>query len=108
MRSPVLICLAVGWSLLDFGWSLQCYSCPHGSSSSCDVIHDCNNHEDGCLKLTSAEKTYSRCITYADCDFLTLAAKYFSLSDFTFSCCQSNLCNSQVRSWTQRLHDFWG
>ncbi|XP_060915400.1 CD59 glycoprotein-like [Labrus mixtus] len=102
MRSSVAFLLAVSLAMFGLGVSLQCYSCPGGSSSSCEVKQECNQGEDSCLKLTSGESTYSACLRYADCDFMTLAASY-RLPDFTFSCCQSNLCNGQEKSWWQKI-----
>ncbi|XP_068431105.1 CD59 glycoprotein-like [Clinocottus analis] len=107
MRSRVLFCLAVSFAMFGFGLSLQCYSCPDGSSNSCDVKQECNQGEDSCLKLTSGEKTYTRCMRYEDCDFMTLAVRY-SVADFDFDCCQSKLCNGQEKGFLQKLKDFLG
>uniref|UniRef100_A0A8C4GP85 UPAR/Ly6 domain-containing protein n=1 Tax=Dicentrarchus labrax TaxID=13489 RepID=A0A8C4GP85_DICLA len=68
------------------GLSLLCYSCPEGSTESCEVQQECSQGEDSCLKLTS------------DCDFRTLGSRYYRLSSFTFSCCQSKLCNGPKKS----------
>ncbi|XP_044028665.1 CD59 glycoprotein-like [Siniperca chuatsi] len=107
MRSSVVFCLAVSFSMFGFGLSLQCYSCPDGSSKSCEVKQECDQGQDSCLKLTSGETTYTRCMRYADCDFMTLAVRY-SLPEFNFSCCQSNLCNAQEKSLLQKFKDFFG
>ncbi|XP_026156458.1 CD59 glycoprotein-like [Mastacembelus armatus] len=107
MRSSVVFCLAVSFAMFGFGLSLQCYSCPDGSTSSCEVKHDCHEGEDSCLKLTSGEKTYTGCLRYADCDFMTLAVMY-SLPDFNFSCCQKQLCNGQEKTWIRKFKDFFG
>ncbi|KAM6974871.1 CD59 glycoprotein-like [Tautogolabrus adspersus] len=107
MRSSVAFLLAVSFAMFGFGVSLQCYSCPGGSSSSCEVKQECNQEEDSCLKLTSGESTYTACLRYADCDFMSLAVRY-SLPDFTFSCCQSKLCNGQEKSVAQKIKDFFG
>lgn len=56
--------------------------------------------------LTSG-KTYTECLRYADCDFMTLAVRY-SLPDFTFSCCQKTLCNGEEKTFLQKLKDFFG
>lgn len=42
------------------GLSLQCYSCPDGSSSICEVKQECGQGEDSCLKLTSGGKHSER------------------------------------------------
>ncbi|CAB1421588.1 unnamed protein product [Pleuronectes platessa] len=96
MRSSLLLCLAFSLAMFGFGDSLQCYSCPDGSSNNCEAKQDCNQSEDSCLKLTSTGKTFTTCIRNADCDFMTLAVR-FSEPDFTFSCCQSALCNGQEK-----------
>ncbi|XP_026202810.1 CD59 glycoprotein-like [Anabas testudineus] len=98
MRSSVVFCLAVSFAMFGFGLSLQCYSCPHGSSSKCKVKQDCIQAEDACLKLTSGDMTYTECVTYTDCNFRTLAQRY-SFSSFSFSCCQSDLCNAPKKSF---------
>uniref|UniRef100_A0A3Q4HC39 CD59 glycoprotein n=1 Tax=Neolamprologus brichardi TaxID=32507 RepID=A0A3Q4HC39_NEOBR len=74
---------------------MQCYSCPGGSSQNCAVKQECSQGKDSCLKLTSG-KTYTECLRYADCDFMTLAVRY-SVPDFTFSCCQKTLCNETCK-----------
>lgn len=53
-----------------------------------------------------SDKTYTRCIRYADCDFMTLANRYV-LPNFDFNCCQSKLCNGQKKSFLQRLKDIF-
>ncbi|KAM7384378.1 hypothetical protein PAMA_011638 [Pampus argenteus] len=105
MRSSVVFFLAVSFAIFGFGLSLKCYSCPHGSSSSCEATQECNQAEDSCLKLTSSGTTYTSCMAYRDCDFMTLAVRY-SLGDFTFSCCQSKLCNGESKSFFQKIKDF--
>nr|XP_046274496.1 CD59 glycoprotein-like [Scatophagus argus] len=107
MRNSVVFCLAVSFAMFGFGLSLQCYSCPDGSSSSCQVQQECNQGEDSCLKLINGDTTYTGCIRHTDCDFMTLAVR-FALPDFTFSCCQSELCNKKKKSLFQRFKDFLG
>ncbi|XP_071381211.1 CD59 glycoprotein-like, partial [Centroberyx affinis] len=92
MRSSVVFFLAVSFAVFGFGLSLKCYSCPSGSSDDCDDTQECNHGDDSCLQLTRGGKTYTKCMRYADCDFMTLAASY-GFPQFTFSCCQSKLCN---------------
>lgn len=41
---------------LSLGISLQCYSCPHGSSKKCEDKVDCSQDENSCLKLVSGGK----------------------------------------------------
>ncbi|XP_045915313.1 CD59 glycoprotein-like [Micropterus dolomieu] len=107
MRGSVVFCLAVSFAMFGFVLSLQCYSCPEGSSNNCGVKHECDQGEDSCLKLTSGETTYTRCMRYTDCDYMTLAVRY-GLPEFDFSCCQSKLCNGQEKSFFQRLKEFFG
>lgn len=40
-------------ALVSPGVSLQCYSCPDGTSSNCEVTMECNQGDDTCLKITS-------------------------------------------------------
>uniref|UniRef100_A0A3B4FPW4 Uncharacterized protein n=1 Tax=Pundamilia nyererei TaxID=303518 RepID=A0A3B4FPW4_9CICH len=83
-----------------------CYSCPGGSSQNCAVKQECSQGKDSCLKLTSGGKTYTECLRYADCDFMTLAVRY-SLPDFTFSCCQKTLCNGEEKTLLEKLKDLF-
>ncbi|XP_070702963.1 CD59 glycoprotein-like [Pempheris klunzingeri] len=107
MRSSVGFWLAVSFAMFGFGLSLQCYSCPRGSTNTCETQAECNQDEDSCLSLVSGGKTYTNCVRYTDCDFLTLGLR-FDLPDFTFSCCQSKLCNGQEKSLLQKFKDFFG
>ncbi|CAG10812.1 unnamed protein product [Tetraodon nigroviridis] len=103
MRCPALLCLAVGLAALGCAISLECYSCSGESPDHCGETQQCGHHEDSCLKLTSNGMIYAGCIRYSDCNFLTLGSKYV-LPDFTFSCCQSNLCNKKKKkNWLTAL-----
>ncbi|XP_035537592.1 CD59 glycoprotein-like [Morone saxatilis] len=108
MRSSVVFCLAVSFAMFGCGLSLLCYSCPEGSTKSCEVQQECSQGEDSCLKLTSGENTYTHCVRYADCDFRTLSSRYELLPSFTFSCCESKLCNGPKKSIIQTIKEFWG
>lgn len=44
------------------------------------------------LLSPTTEITYTSCIRHEDCDFRTLSVR-FPVARFTFSCCQSALCN---------------
>ncbi|XP_034561488.1 CD59 glycoprotein-like, partial [Notolabrus celidotus] len=101
MKSSVLFLLTVSFAMFGFGLSLQCYSCP-GGTSNCEVKRECIGGEDSCLKLTSGEQTHTACMRYSDCDFMTLAVRY-SVPDFAFSCCQSELCNGEKKSVIQKI-----
>ncbi|XP_069550336.1 CD59 glycoprotein-like [Brachyistius frenatus] len=107
MRCSVVFRLAVSFAMFGFGLSLQCYSCPEGSSSSCEVTRECNQGEESCLKLIGGENTYTGCVRHTDCDFTTLGLRYI-LPKFTFSCCQSKLCNGQEKSLFQKFKDLFG
>ncbi|KAM8767102.1 CD59 glycoprotein-like isoform 1-T1 [Acanthopagrus schlegelii] len=107
MRSSVVFCLAVSFAMFGFGLSLQCYSCPDGSSDQCAVQLECKQGDDSCLKLKSGETTYTTCMRYADCNFMTLASR-FTVPEFTFSCCQSKLCNGPEKSALQKFLDLFG
>ncbi|KAL7382366.1 hypothetical protein ABVT39_021163 [Epinephelus coioides] len=107
MRISVVFFVSVSFAMFGFGRSLQCYSCPDGSSNSCEVKQECNQNDDSCLKLTSGEMTYTQCMRNTDCNFMTLAVRYV-LPDFEFECCQSNLCNGQKKGFIQKIKDFFG
>ncbi|XP_055015360.1 CD59 glycoprotein-like [Boleophthalmus pectinirostris] len=105
MKSAVLFCLVVAFSGFQFGMILQCYSCRNGSTKNCDLKEECTNGLNSCLKLKHGEMTYSSCVNYNDCTFDALSLQY-TFSHFTFSCCQSNLCNG--RSLSEKISDFFG
>ncbi|XP_034016823.1 CD59 glycoprotein-like [Thalassophryne amazonica] len=107
MRTCLLFYLALSFAGFGFGMSLQCYNCSFGVSDSCEDTVQCMSQEDSCLKLISGEKTYTSCIKYSDCDVMILASKY-PVPGFTFSCCQSDLCNTEIKTWLQKLKDFFG
>ncbi|XP_047461421.1 CD59 glycoprotein-like [Mugil cephalus] len=102
MRSSVVFCVAVSFAMFGFGLSLQCYSCPQGSTSGCDVKQECSSVEDACLKVTIGDIIHTECIRYADCDVRILAQK-FLVPQFTSRCCQTSLCNG--KSWLERLKE---
>ncbi|XP_028256659.1 CD59 glycoprotein-like [Parambassis ranga] len=106
MRSSVLLCLAVSFAMFGFGVSLQCYSCPDGTSSNCEVKVECNQGDDTCLKITSGENTYTRCVRYTDCDSGTLST-ITGFPKFTFKCCQSKLCNGEKKSLLSRIKEYF-
>ncbi|GAA6227333.1 CD59 glycoprotein-like [Lates japonicus] len=106
MRSSVVFCLAVSFAMFGFGLSLQCYSCPDGSINICEVKQECGQGEDSCLKLTSGGKSYAECLRNADCDFMTLAVRY-ALADFDFSCCQTELCNEEKKTFFQKVKNWF-
>ncbi|XP_029976957.1 CD59 glycoprotein-like, partial [Salarias fasciatus] len=102
MKLSVLFCLAVSFAMFGSGRSLQCYSCPDGSSSGCEVKQECSQGEDSCLKLTSGDMIYTGCLRSSDCDFRSLSVRYL-VPEFTFSCCQSKLCNGRAKGFFQWL-----
>ncbi|KAM4601596.1 CD59 glycoprotein-like isoform 1-T2 [Polymixia lowei] len=94
MRSFLLSYLAVGVCIFGLAQGLKCYSCPNGSSESCQNMKECDAREDACLRLTlNTGMKYSKCINYADCDFQKLG-QAFGFPSLKFNCCQSNLCNA--------------
>uniref|UniRef100_A0A3P8WFJ1 Uncharacterized protein n=1 Tax=Cynoglossus semilaevis TaxID=244447 RepID=A0A3P8WFJ1_CYNSE len=56
MKTSVAFWLGISFALFGFGSSLQCYSCPGGSTSSCEVKQDCNQGEDSCLTVKAEGK----------------------------------------------------
>lgn len=103
-----MFCLAVSFALFGVGLSLKCYTCPEGQSGTCDIEQECSLLENSCLKLTSGEKTYTSCIRHEDCDFMTLSVR-FPVPRFTFSCCQSALCNGKKKKGVfSKIMDVFG
>ncbi|XP_053190566.1 CD59 glycoprotein-like [Scomber japonicus] len=107
MRASVVFFLAVSFAMFEFGVTLQCYSCPHGSSEKCDATEECNQGDDSCLKLSSDGIPFRKDLHLSHCDFRILGTRY-PVPNFTFSCCQSNLCNGESKSFLQKLKDFFG
>uniref|UniRef100_A0A8C1VYQ5 UPAR/Ly6 domain-containing protein n=1 Tax=Cyprinus carpio TaxID=7962 RepID=A0A8C1VYQ5_CYPCA len=52
-------------------------------------------------------KTIRRCIRYTDCDNSRLSQKFPSISEYTYRCCNTDLCNSgpatAASMWTLSL-----
>ncbi|KAJ0002507.1 hypothetical protein NQD34_007656 [Periophthalmus magnuspinnatus] len=105
MKNAVVFCLFITFAAFQLSDSLECYSCPRGSTQPCEVKETCANGLNGCLKLKHAGSTYSSCVNYNHCDFDSLSLKYPQFPQFKFSCCQSNLCNG--RSIAEKIKDFF-
>ncbi|KAK2842886.1 hypothetical protein Q5P01_013086 [Channa striata] len=78
---------------LHLGRGLTCYKCSD-YSGRCENVHECT-YEDSCISLSEkGGKTIRQCIRYTDCNYSRLSQMFPAVSDFTFRCCSSNLCNS--------------
>ncbi|CAL9707496.1 unnamed protein product [Knipowitschia caucasica] len=103
-KNSVVFWLILSLALVRLGDSLQCYSCPTGSSQKCEVKEECSDGLDSCLKLKHRDQTFSSCVNYALCNFDALSVNY-PLPQFDFSCCQSDLCNG--RSLMEKMKDLF-
>uniref|UniRef100_A0A8C2PQU0 MAC-inhibitory protein n=1 Tax=Cyprinus carpio TaxID=7962 RepID=A0A8C2PQU0_CYPCA len=89
------------------GSSLRCYKCEDYTGGRCTVQQVCS-YEDACLYLhEKGGKTIRRCIRYTDCDNSRLSQKFPSISEYTYRCCNTDLCNSgpatAASMWTLSL-----
>ncbi|XP_067293147.1 CD59 glycoprotein isoform X2 [Pseudorasbora parva] len=79
---------------VSFGSSLRCYKCEDYTGGHCSVQQVCS-YEDACLYLhEKGGKTIRRCIRYTDCDNSRLSQKFPAISEYTYRCCNTDLCNS--------------
>ncbi|XP_026221020.1 CD59 glycoprotein-like [Anabas testudineus] len=79
--------------MLPLGSGLSCYKCSD-YTGVCENVHECT-YQDSCISLSEkGGKTIRQCIRYTDCNYARLAQMFPAISDFTFRCCNSNLCNS--------------
>uniref|UniRef100_A0A8C6S9E6 UPAR/Ly6 domain-containing protein n=1 Tax=Neogobius melanostomus TaxID=47308 RepID=A0A8C6S9E6_9GOBI len=73
--------------------SIKCYSC-QDYSGSCSKTEVCPL-DDACLTLKArGGDTYRSCVRYSKCDFNILSWAFPTLSSFSYSCCNSELCLS--------------
>uniref|UniRef100_A0A8C6S983 MAC-inhibitory protein n=2 Tax=Neogobius melanostomus TaxID=47308 RepID=A0A8C6S983_9GOBI len=92
MKLRLVLAVALLYALMPTGDSIKCYSCEK-ISGSCDQTKVCPL-DDACLTLKAQGDTYRSCVKYNKCDFNSLSFVYPTLSSFSFSCCNSDLCNS--------------
>ncbi|XP_073688203.1 CD59 glycoprotein isoform X2 [Garra rufa] len=94
MKCSLGLFLLVCCVTLSLGSSLQCYKCEDYTGGRCTVQQVCS-YEDACLYLhEKGGKTIRRCIRYTDCDNSRLSQKFPSISEYTYRCCNTDLCNS--------------
>uniref|UniRef100_A0A8C6S5Y7 MAC-inhibitory protein n=1 Tax=Neogobius melanostomus TaxID=47308 RepID=A0A8C6S5Y7_9GOBI len=81
--------------------SIKCYSC-QDYSGSCSKTEVCPL-DDACLTLKArGGDTYRSCVRYSKCDFNILSWAFPTLSSFSYSCCNSELCNALTAVvWTR-------
>nr|XP_055049137.1 CD59 glycoprotein [Misgurnus anguillicaudatus] len=73
--------------------AIKCYKCENYSGARCTEQQVCT-YEDACLYLhEKGGKTIRNCIRYTDCDNSRLSQKYPSISQYTYRCCNTDLCN---------------
>ncbi|XP_048013866.1 CD59 glycoprotein [Megalobrama amblycephala] len=98
----LVCCLPLAWvSVKHYGMrfssagsSLRCYKCEDYTGGHCTVQQVCS-YEDACLYLhEKGGKTIRRCIRYTDCDNSRLSQQFPSISEYTYRCCNTDLCNS--------------
>nr|XP_055062434.1 CD59 glycoprotein-like isoform X1 [Misgurnus anguillicaudatus] len=108
-----LVVLVFGLVLLELGSALKCYTCEKGL---CNITQVCTT-EDSCLSASSGDNKFKKCLKYDDCNMMNILQMYPGFSSIKFSCCTSNLCNtesvadnsvwksmlSKVRSWWDAL-----
>ncbi|TRY78981.1 hypothetical protein DNTS_005254 [Danionella cerebrum] len=97
----LVLCLATlglgvkhyGMRFSSAGSSLRCYKCEDYTGARCAVEQVCS-YEDACLYLhEKGGKSIRRCIRYTDCDNSRLSQKFPSISEYTYRCCNTDLCN---------------
>ncbi|XP_009296055.2 CD59 glycoprotein isoform X1 [Danio rerio] len=82
-----------GMRFSSAGSSLRCYKCEDYAGGRCSVQQPCS-YEDACLHLhEKGGKTIRRCIRYTDCDNSRLSQQFPSISEYTYRCCNTDLCN---------------
>lgn len=94
--SGVCVLLAVSAVLLGLfgsGYALKCFNCVLSSDKVCSVNITCPPTDDACLVVRSGSSRIAACIPYNSCNSEFIAKKY-SISNFSYDCCQKELCNS--------------
>nr|XP_057931472.1 CD59 glycoprotein [Doryrhamphus excisus] len=89
----LVLCAATVTMMIREGDALRCYKCAD-YTGRCHNVQECT-YEDACLSLSErGGKTIRQCIRYTDCDNSRLSQMFPAMSEFTYRCCTSNLCNS--------------
>ncbi|XP_078540427.1 CD59 glycoprotein [Lissotriton helveticus] len=89
----LLVVSAVLLGLFGSGYALKCFNCGTLSDKVCIANITCPTTDDACLLVKSGTSRLTSCIPYNSCNSELIAKKY-SLSNFSFNCCQKELCNS--------------
>ncbi|XP_051545563.1 CD59 glycoprotein-like [Myxocyprinus asiaticus] len=94
MKCSFGLFLVICCMTLSLGSSLRCYKCEDYFGGQCKVQQECS-YEDACLYLyEKGGKTVRKCIRYTDCDNSGLSQQFPSISEYTYMCCHTDLCNS--------------
>ncbi|XP_029941924.1 CD59 glycoprotein-like [Salarias fasciatus] len=101
MKRSLGICLLVFSALIGLGTAIRCYTCKDYTASC--TKQDCS-YENACLTLNErGGMTYRQCLKYSDCVYSRLGPMFPQASNFTFKCCDSDLCNSAPSSAASSL-----
>ncbi|MEE6526091.1 hypothetical protein FKM82_026510, partial [Ascaphus truei] len=78
--------------------ALTCYNCKSYSAEKCQSNTECTVEEDACLQLFRTDgATWYQCYPYSKCNRDRINTD-FGINNFSYKCCQSNLCNGSVRA----------
>ncbi|XP_067091294.1 CD59 glycoprotein [Osmerus mordax] len=87
------LCLVILLGIFSLGSSLRCFKCSD-YTGQCENVKECT-YEDSCISLSErGGKTIRQCIRYTDCDNSRLMQMFPAISEFTYRCCSSDMCNS--------------
>ncbi|XP_048401018.1 CD59 glycoprotein-like [Stegostoma tigrinum] len=85
-------------SVFSLGSAIICYICDSDDDLSCSK-QNCPSHFDTCLNVTRVPRKFlRRCWTDRECHVKAVKAEYSRDSDFSFTCCNWDLCNSRSGS----------
>ncbi|XP_060694360.1 CD59 glycoprotein-like isoform X1 [Hemiscyllium ocellatum] len=85
-------------SVSTLGYAITCYTCDSDNDLLCSK-EKCQANFNVCLNVTQAShRLLRRCWTDRECHAKAVKAEYSRDLDFTFSCCNWDLCNSRSGS----------
>nr|AGQ17900.1 CD59 glycoprotein precursor [Ginglymostoma cirratum] len=98
MMAHVLVKSFLLLSVCSLGSAIICYVCNSDNDSLCSK-ENCSSDYDTCLNVTQVtHKFLRRCWIDRECHAKAVKAKYSRDSDFSFTCCNWDLCNSRSGS----------
>ncbi|KAF7687872.1 CD59 glycoprotein [Silurus meridionalis] len=93
MKAIVQVSVVVLLALIGLGSALECYSCVD-YTGGCNTVKTCSGQNDGCLTLKERNgRIFRQCVRFSDCHTSHLAPMFPNVASFTYSCCESDLCN---------------